>query len=103
MARKIALCVGINRYAFPQIRQLGGCVNGWDAPFEVGQQRVRHGAMSYNFAIAVLGACRNGKAITFREAHDAAQRGVRERFRQEPQLEGSDRLKDAPVFGYVPQ
>ncbi len=85
---------------------LSGCKPeqlSWDAPFQVGQGRVRHGAMTYNFAKAVLGAWKEGKAITFREAHDVAQRGVREDFEQDPQLEGPDRLKDAPVFGYEPQ
>jgi metacaspase-1 len=83
---------------------LAGCKPeqvSWDADFSsVGRA---HGAMTYNFTTAVLNAWKDGKAITYREAHEAACKGVRERFDQDPQLEGPDRLKDEPVFGYVPQ
>jgi hypothetical protein len=59
--------------------------------------------MTYNFAKAVLSAWRNGSAITYAEAHEAALTGLeRGEFEQEPQLEGPDHLKDAPVFGYRP-
>ena len=62
-----------------------------------------YGAMTYNFAKAVLQAWRNGKAITYREAHEAALIGLQEGgFEQEPQLQGTDILKDSPVFGYKP-
>jgi metacaspase-1 len=62
-----------------------------------------YGAMTYNFAKAVLRAWRSGKAITYGEAHEAALTGLRQgEFEQEPQLEGPDTLKDAPVFGYKP-
>jgi len=51
----------------------------------------------------VLRAWRDGKAITYREAHEAALTGLDQgEFEQEPQLEGPDRFKDAPVFGYKP-
>ncbi len=60
--------------------------------------------MTYNFAKAVLRAWRNGKAITYGEAHEAALEGLAQgEFEQKPQLEGPDRLKDAAVFGYEPQ
>jgi hypothetical protein len=75
-----------------------------EAPFPVGERIRQHGAMTYNFARVVLGAWNAGKAITYGEAHEAVHRGVRERFDQDPQLEGPDRLKDEPVFGYyMPQ
>jgi hypothetical protein len=62
-----------------------------------------YGAMTYNFAKAVLRAWRDGKAITYREAHDAALAGLDQgEFKQKPQLEGPDHLKDTPVFGYTP-
>jgi Caspase domain len=70
-----------------------------DAPFPEGW----YGAMTYNFAKAVLSAWRNSKAITYAEAHEAALTGLEKgEFEQEPQLEGPDHLKDAPVFGYKP-
>lgn len=70
-----------------------------DAPFREGW----YGAMTYNFAKAVLRAWRNGTAITYGEAHEAALTGLEQgEFGQEPQLEGPDLLKDAPVFGYKP-
>jgi hypothetical protein len=70
----------------------------WDAQF--GGRF--HGAMTYNFAKAVLAAWRQGRAITYRDAHARAVAMVQERFAQEPQLEGPDSMKDAPVFGYRP-
>src|SRR5215218_2180740 len=70
-----------------------------DAPFREGW----YGAMTYNFANAVLNAWRNGTPITYAEAHEAALTGLqRGEFKQEPQLEGPDHLKDALVFGYKP-
>jgi hypothetical protein len=59
--------------------------------------------MTYRFAKAVLSAWRNGSPITYAEAHEAALKGLENgKFRQEPQLEGPDHLKGAPVFGYEP-
>jgi hypothetical protein len=59
--------------------------------------------MTYNFAKAVLSAWRNGSAITYAEAHEAALTGLENgEFEQKPQLEGPDHLKAAPVFGYKP-
>jgi metacaspase-1 len=70
-----------------------------DNPFAEGW----YGAMTYNFAKAVLRAWRSGNAIIYREAHEAALTGLKQgEFEQEPQLEGPDHLKDAPVFGYNP-
>ena len=70
-----------------------------DNPFQEGW----YGAMTYNFAKAVLRAWKSGKAITYREVHEAALKGLEQgEFEQKPQLEGPDRLKDAPVFGYKP-
>ena len=70
-----------------------------DAPFPEGW----YGAMTYNFAKAVLRAWRSGNAITYGEAHEAALAGLEQsEFEQEPQLEGPDHLKDTPVFGYTP-
>lgn len=81
---------------------LSGCKAeevSWDAKFPQGN----HGAMTYNFAKAVLGAWHKGKAITYREAHKATLKGLKEgHYDQHPQLEGPDRLQDAPVFGFVP-
>ncbi len=60
-----------------------------------------YGAMTYHFAKAVLRAWRDGTAITYREAHEATLTGLEQGgFGQKPQLEGPDRLKDVPVFGY---
>jgi hypothetical protein len=82
---------------------LSGCKAeevSWDAKFPQGH----HGAMTYNFVNAVLKAWHNGKAITYREAHQATLDGLeKDRFDQNPQLEGPDRLKDTPVFGFVPR
>ena len=70
-----------------------------DAAFPEGS----YGAMTYNFAKAVLRAWRSGNAITYGEAHEAALADLEQGgFEQEPQLEGPDHLKDAPVFGYKP-
>ena len=70
-----------------------------DNPFPEGW----YGAMTYNFAKAALKAWRNGNAITYGEAHETALTGLKQgEFEQEPQLEGPDHLKDAPVFGYKP-
>jgi hypothetical protein len=81
---------------------LGGCKAeqvSYDNQFSEGF----YGAMTYHFAKAALAAWNNGKAITYREAHEVASSGVREAgFQQEPQLEGPDSKKDAPVFGYQP-
>jgi metacaspase-1 len=81
---------------------LSGCLpeqTSADNPFPEGW----YGAMTYNFAKAVLRAWRNGDAITYREAHEAALTGLEQgQFEQEPQLEGPDELKDALVFGYKP-
>ena len=71
----------------------------YDASFRQGF----HGAMTYSFATAVLQAWRDGRAITYAEAWQAAQQGLDdEHFDQHPQLEGPQALKDAPVFGHVP-
>ena len=81
---------------------LSGCLpeqTSADAPFPEGW----YGAMTYNFAKAVLSAWRSGNAITYGDAHKAALAGLEQgEFEQEPQLEGPDHLKDAPVFGYKP-
>lgn len=70
-----------------------------DAQFREGW----YGAMTYHFAKAVLRAWRGGKAITYGEAHEETLTDLEQSgFGQEPQLEGPDRLKDAPVFGYEP-
>ncbi|HEX2740513.1 MAG TPA: caspase family protein [Rubrobacter sp.] len=70
-----------------------------DAPFPEGW----YGAMTYNFAKAVLRAWRSGNAITYGEAHKAALAGLEQgEFEQKPQLEGPDQLKDTPVFGFKP-
>lgn len=70
-----------------------------DAPFPEGW----YGAMTYNFAKAVLRAWRSGNAITYGEAHEAALTSLKQGgFKQEPQLEGPDHLKDALVFGFKP-
>jgi hypothetical protein len=78
---------------------LSGCLPeevSWDAKFSQGF----HGAMTYNFAEAVLRAWKNREAITYREAHKAACQGLESgNFDQTPQLEGSENLKDSPVFG----
>lgn len=70
----------------------------WDAQY--GGQF--HGAMTFNFAKAVLTAWRAGKSITFAEAHEKTVEGVRARFDQNPQLQGPDNLFKQPVFGFVP-
>lgn len=63
-----------------------------------------YGAMTYNFAKAVLAAWKSGKSITYLEAHERALKGLEEDgFDQVPQLEGPDRLKDEPVFGHNPE
>jgi len=81
---------------------LSGCLpeqTSADAPFPEGW----YGAMTYNFSKAVLRAWRVGNAITYGAAHEAALTGLKQgEFEQEPQLEGPDRLKDTPVFGYEP-
>lgn len=71
----------------------------YDASFPQGF----HGAMTYNFATAVLRAWQNGRTITYAEAWNAAQQGLdNENFHQHPHLEGPQRLKDSPVFGHRP-
>lgn len=70
----------------------------WDSFF--GSQF--HGAMTFNFAKAVLSAWKAGKAISYAEAHKKASAGVRSRFDQDPQLDGPSAFLDMPVFGYVP-
>jgi hypothetical protein len=87
----------------PEVRHLllSGCKPeqvSWDAHYN-GQN---HGAMSFNFAKAVLRAWKSGKAITYAEAHQQTVDGVHERFQQDPQLEGPRTLADEPVFGFVP-
>jgi hypothetical protein len=81
---------------------LSGCRSeevSYDASFSQGF----HGAMTYNFATAVLQAWRDGRTITYSEAWNAAQQGLDGgNFNQHPQLEGPRALKDAPVFGYRP-
>lgn len=80
---------------------LSGCKPeevSWDASFPPGF----HGAMTYNFAMAVLEAWNAKKAITYAEAHKAALRGLKGKFNQNPQLEGPRGRKSEPVFGYVP-
>jgi len=81
---------------------LSGCKAeqvSWDAKFTEGH----HGAMTYNFAKTVLEAWQQGKAITYQEAHEATLKGLEKgNFDQTPQLEGPKRLKDMPVFGFVP-
>jgi metacaspase-1 len=63
-----------------------------------------YGAMTYNFAKAVLRAWKSGKGITYREAYEDVLKGLEEgEFDQRPQLEGPDRLKDELVFGHKPQ
>ena len=70
-----------------------------DAPFPEGM----YGAMTYNFAKAVLRAWKSGNAISYGEARESALAGLGQGgFEQEPQLEGPGHLKDAPVFGYEP-
>jgi hypothetical protein len=60
--------------------------------------------MTYYFAVVVLEAWRQrGQPITYRQAHEEASKRLLKRFPQHPQLEGPDRLKDLPVFGYVPE
>jgi hypothetical protein len=82
---------------------LAGCEAAqvsWDAKYPQGY----HGAMTYNFARAVLAAWESGQAITYAAAHQAAVAGIRaDKLVQDPQLEGAQDLKDAPVFGYVPR
>ena len=81
---------------------LSGCESqevSWDAKFPQGH----HGAMTYNFAQAVLKAWHKGQTITYQEAHQATLQGLKENsYNQNPQLEGPNRLKDLPVFGFVP-
>jgi hypothetical protein len=85
---------------------LSGCTPdqlSWDAPFQIAPQGSRqHGAMTYNFATAVLGAWSKGQAISYKEAYEATHKGVRERFNQDPQLEGPDTLKEEYVFDHQP-
>lgn len=71
----------------------------WDSYF--GSQF--HGAMTFNFAKAVLSAWKAGKAISYGEAHERAVAGVHARFDQDPQLEGPASFIDQPVFGFVPR
>lgn len=62
-----------------------------------------HGAMTYNFAMSVLKAWNEGKAITYAEAHGGAIAGLKDgNYDQSPQLEGPADMKNTPVFGYVP-
>ncbi len=81
---------------------LSGCKSdqvSWDASFN-GRA---HGAMTFNFAVAVLKAWKAGKTITYREAHKEAIKGLKKGgYKQDPQLEGPDKLKDQPVFFYKP-
>lgn len=71
----------------------------YDASFRPGF----HGAMTYNFATAVLRAWRDGRAITYAEAWNATQQGLDAgNFDQHPQLEGPQELKDSLVFGHRP-
>jgi len=81
---------------------LSGCLpeqTSADAKFPQGF----YGAMTYNFAKAVLRAWKNGKAITYQEAHEDSLEGLqKDGFDQKPQLEGPDRLKDELVFGHKP-
>jgi hypothetical protein len=81
---------------------LSGCRSeevSYDARFNQGY----HGAMTFNFATAVLGAWQSGIAITYEEAWSAAQSGLDGgNFDQHPQLEGPQAFKDSPVFGYTP-
>jgi metacaspase-1 len=81
---------------------LSGCKSeevSWDAPFPPGF----HGAMTFNFATAVLQAWKDKKPITYAAAHKAALRGLkRGKFNQTPQLEGPRALKNEPVFGHLP-
>jgi hypothetical protein len=81
---------------------LSGCRSeevSYDASFSQGF----HGAMTFNFATAVLQAWRNGRTITYSEAWNAAQQGLDGgNFNQHPQLEGPQALKDSPVFDHTP-
>lgn len=81
---------------------LSGCLANevsWDAQFT---QRY-HGAMTYYFATAVLRAWAAGRAMTYKEAWEAASQGLLDGgYNQHPGLEGPDRLKNLPVFGYAP-
>ncbi len=71
----------------------------WDSRFPQGY----HGALTYNFAMAVMKSWGLGKAITYREAFNKAVNGLqRQQFHQTPQLDGPDNFKDSPVFGFVP-
>lgn len=79
---------------------LSGCLPeevSWDAKFPQGF----HGAMTYHFAKVVLKSWKNGKTITYKEAHKKACSGIKQD--QNPQLEGPSRLQDAPVFGHKPK
>jgi hypothetical protein len=62
-----------------------------------------HGAMTYHFALAVLCTWKQGRAISYRDAHRQACADVtRAGFDQSPQLEGGEELVNQPVFGHTP-
>jgi Caspase domain len=81
---------------------LSGC-RPEEVSYDAGFPQGFHGAMTYNFATAVLRAWRDGTAITYAEAWNAAQQGLDSgSFNQHPQLEGPQALKDSSVFGHTP-
>jgi hypothetical protein len=69
----------------------------WDAQFGT----VFHGAMTYHFSKAVLSAWKQGKAISYREAHARASEAIKPNFHQDPQLEGPDGMTLLPNSGPV--